>query len=404
MVTGTLKNIYDNVVIFGARGVGWLVISLILAVKAYFVPAGEFASIGYALVSASLFVGPLLGPIVMIISRRIIQTSNLSQDRNIVLGCGLFALALAIFSLIESQMISGRHNEVAFLLSICAFVIISTLNSQYIVWLNESGSTSLSLFFIIYFVLSVPLSILMREITYIGLSDRSFTVESIVLCIPLIVHMISKRSERMDYQKDIYDISKVNYTKYFLIALFYNAILWSDWTIGKHLLEKNDYILWASDRILFERILLPIITIFQLSFLWRMLRISTGPASGNTREIGPEISNRFNATMMATTVLAITCWALQREWDAVHYGTLLIGYLTYGIMATFLDLYQAEHRLKVVLILLVLIMAVRTVACYATMYFSQSIGYGLFWALSSILILTYLFHRSKNQIRVRAQC
>jgi hypothetical protein len=404
VLTGTLKNIYDNVVIFGARGVGWLVSSLILAIKAYFVPAGDFVSIGYALVSAALFVGPLLGPIVMIISRRIIQTSNLSQDRSIILGCVLIALALSIFSLFENLLNVGEKNEIGFLLSICAFVIISTLNSQYIVWLNESDRTSLSLLFVVFFILSVPLSMLIREITDIGLSDRSFTIESIVLCLPLLIHMGAKWPVRADSKEQIYEISTENYTKYFLIALFYNAIIWSDWTIGRNLLNSGDYIAWASDRILFERIFLPIITIFQLSFLWRMLRISTGPARKSTREIGPKINFRFNATMVATTVLALLCWAMQREWHIVHYGTLLVGYLTYGVMATFLDLYQAEHRLKVVLILLAFIMAVRTAACYAVMYLSQSVGYGLFWALSSILILTYLFHRSKNQIRIGAQC
>ena len=404
MLTGTLKNIYDNVVIFGARGVGWLVSSLILAIKAYFVPAEDFISIGYALVSAALLVGPLLGPIVMIISRRIIQTSNLSQDRSIILGCVLIALALSVFSLFENLLNVGEKNEIGFLLSICAFVIISTLNSQYIVWLNESDRTSLSLLFVVFFILSVPLSMLIREITDIGLSDRSFTIESIVLCLPLLIHMGTKWPVRARLKEDIYEISTENYTKYFFIVLFYNAILWSDWTIGRHLLNSGEYITWASDRILFERIFLPIITIFQLSFLWRMLRISTGPTSRSNREIGPKINFRFNATMVATTVLALLCWSMPREWHIVHYVTLLIGYLTYGVMATFLDLYQAEYRLKVVLILLAFIMAVRTAACYAVIYLSQSVGYGLFWALSSILILTYLFHRSKNQIRLRAQC
>jgi hypothetical protein len=397
VLTGVFKNIYDNVVIFGARGVGWLVISLILAIKAYFVPAGDFVTIGYALASAALFVGPLLSPIVMIISRRTIQTSDFSQDRSMILGCILTALALSIFALFETILNVGEKNEFGFLLSICAFVIISTLNSQYIVWLNESNRTSLSLFFFIFFIFSVPLSI---AVTNIGLSDRSFTIESIALCIPILLHIIYTRPKKSKSADNIYAMSTINYIKYFIIALFYNAIIWFDWTIGRYLLDSDEYVAWASDRILFERIFLPIITILQISFLWRLLRISTGPTNKNTREIGPEINFRFNATMVVTAILALLFWAMQGEWHIAYYGNMLIGYLTYGIMAIFLDLYQSEHRLKIVLILLAFIAAVRTATCYVIIYVSQSFGYGLFWALSSILILTYLFHRSKNQIRI----
>lgn len=391
---------YNFLVLLASRGIGSILITSMFLIKKYFLPASEFGMLGHAFATVMVVASPLASPAIMLISRRIIQTRDLGRDRSIILGWSVLAFIGAAYATVESAFATTGVSTTAFYTSITAFVFVTVLNAQYIIWLNESDRTKHSLFFIAIFIFMIPLSILVRQISGIGQEDRSFSVEALLLSIPVMIDILRTKATGQGSVANLYDFSLNTYSKYFIIVLFYQGILWVDWTIGQHVLPAGAYIQWAGDRILLERILLPVLNIAQVTLLWHLLRSSTRHDSSENAPISAKHVRYFQITVAAVALMAAVIGISFGQGLYAMIALLAIGYLAYGLTSIFVDFYQAKFTLTHAALTLASMTALRAAMCYGAILWDGTWGYALFWAFSSLAILWFMFRRSHDQIRV----
>jgi hypothetical protein len=391
---------YNWVVIIASRGVGSLTMAALFMLKKYYLPAEAFASLGKGFAIAMMVASPLASPAIMMMSRRVIQTRSLGTDRHIILAWSILSSLAAFCVVIELLFRPSGVSNTGFLVSIFAFLLTSVLNSQFIIWLNESDQAKRSLLFIVFFIAAIPLSILVRYLTGIGQTDRSFAVEALLLSLPVMISMIATRPQKAEHAPPSYDFSAQNYAKYFVIVLFYSSIIGIDWTLGQRGFAKESYIDWANNRILLERVLLPALNILQVTVLWHLLRSSTRESGGDNDAISQKFVTRFCLIVPAVTALIIAAfWFLSGN----IVGTLLpfgFGYLWYGLVSIFLDFFQAKYPLRRIVFVLVGITAVRSAVCWGSILWLGEAGYNIFWVTSSAVLLIFMFWQTHDQIKL----
>jgi hypothetical protein len=391
---------YNWLVIIASRGVGSLTMTALFLLKKYYLPADEFATLGQNFAGAMMIASPIASPAIMMMSRRIIQSRELGHDRDVVLGWSALSCLAACGVMAEDILSPGGVSDLGFIISIFAFLLTTVLNSQYIIWLNESDQTRRSLFFILLFLSAIPLSIAVRAVTGIGQHDRSFSVEAVLLSLPVLINVLRTRGQGHFTMADLYAFSSTNYFKYFAIILFYSSILWVDWTIGKAMLPEQAYLPWANDRIMFERVLLPVVNIVQVALLWQLLRNSTRPEQSGDKGIAPHLVRAFGRTVVATTAAMCAVCAFLPGTRAASLLPFIFGYLGYGLISIFLDFYQAKYALRQIAIAVAAFTIIRSAFCWAAFLWLGAEGYSLFWALSSALLLLYMFSRTHDQINL----
>jgi hypothetical protein len=391
---------YNFLVLVASRGIGSILITSVFLIKKYFLSASEFGLLGHAFATVMVIASPLTSPAIMIISRRIIQSRDLGRDRSIILSWSVLAFTGAAYAMLESAFSPTGIPTPAFYISITAFVFVTVLNAQYIIWLNESDRTKHSLIFIAIFIISVPLSILVRQISGIGQQDRSFSVEAFLLSIPIMIDILRTKTTARTNVANLYDFSLNTYSKYFIVVLFYQGILWVDWTIGLHLLPSDVYTQWAGDRILLERMLLPVLNILQVIVLWHLLRSSTRHDSFKNTPIIAQNVKYFGIIIALAAFLVISISISFVPEFYSMFAFLMIGYLAYGMTSIFVDFYQAKFTFAHAAWTLAIITAFRASVCYGAILLAAAPGYMMFWALSSLAILWFMFWRTYDQIRV----
>jgi hypothetical protein len=391
---------YNWLVIIASRGVGSLTMTALFLLKKYYLPAAEFASIGHSFAGAMMIASPIASPAIMMMSRRIIQSRELGHDRDVVLGWSALSCLAACGVMAEDILRSGGVSDIGFIISVFAFLLTTVLNSQYIIWLNESDQPKSSVIFILLFLLAIPLSIAVRAVTGIGQHDRSFSVEAVLLSLPVLINILRTRATGHLTVADLYAFSSTNYFKYFAVILFYTSILWVDWTIGKAMLAEQAYLPWANDRIWLERVLLPVLNIMQVTLLWQLLRNSTRSAQIGDTDIAPNLVRAFNWTVIVATAATLALCMVLPDTRAATLLPFIFGYLGYGLLSIFVDFYQAKYRLRQIAIAVVAITAIRSAFCYVAFLWLGTAGYSLFWALSSALLLLYMFGRTHDQIKL----
>ena len=397
-----LQRYYNSAVIVASRGVGSVIVMTLFLIKKYTLSPSEFGNLGYAYASAAALLMPFASPMVMIISRRIIQTRDLSRDRWIIAFWACLALVLALIPVVEGFACAGSMSNIGFFSSVCGLLLIVALNGQYVIWLNESDHTARSLVFILMFLFSIPLSLGVRIITGIGLNDRSFSIETILLCVPVLVNCAFAKSTGPTGVADLYGLSAANYAKYFMVVLFYNGILWVDWTLGKIFLPTGAYEHWAAVRILMERALLPVLNIAQVALLWQLLRSSTGQASHTAVAVSPRAIARFQLVLAVAAAVAITSgWLAENATlSAAAYVSFVMGYLAFGLTSIFLDFYQAKFTVRFIATSFLAMTLGRLALVALALEYGSSNLYSVAWSVSSILILVYISNRSWDQIKI----
>jgi hypothetical protein len=300
----------------------------------------------------------------------------------------------------EDLLTPGAVSQTGFVISVFAFLFTSVLNSQYIIWLNESDKPKLSVAFIILFLSAIPLSIAVRAATGIGQVDRSFSVEAVLLSLPVLIHVLRTRGQGHFTRADLYAFSTANYFKYFLVILFYSSILWVDWTIGKALLPEAAYLQWANDRTLFERVLLPVLNIVQITLLWNLLRSSIGSQREEASALTHGAVVKFRVLLVALSGLACVAWLLPLEARLNDLPGLMIGYMGFGILSIFLDFYQAKLDVRALAASLAMLSVTRLALLGLSIHFFGAHGYSLSWALTSIMLVWFVFERAKDQIKI----
>ena len=97
-------------------------------------------------------------------------------------------------------------------------------------------------------------------------TDDSFSIEASILCVFVLLSLFCTSRPKESTSRTVApSLSVERFTRYFLIVLFYNAILWMDWSIVRWMLKSDIYSDWANTRILFERILLPLLNVAQVA-------------------------------------------------------------------------------------------------------------------------------------------
>jgi hypothetical protein len=390
---------YNVLVVLASRGIGSVIITSLFLIKKYFLPADEFGSLGHAFATVMVAVSPFASPVIMLISRRIIQTRDLGRDKNIIMGWCILSFLGAAFVSIMSMISPRGISDFVFMVSIVAFILVTVLNAQYIIWLNESDQTKRSLIYIAIFIIAIPLSVLVREVSGIGQRDRSFSVETVLLSLPVLIDIVRIKAKGHFHMADLYDFSASNYFKYFAIVLFYNGIIWVDWSLGRYLLPEPVYLGWANDRILVERILLPILNIGQVTMLWHLLRSSTGPGSGTGAAISSKHVKIFYAAIALTTVASLLFGIVFEGSLSGMLVPFVMGYLTFGLSSIFLDFYQAKFSLRYISATLIGITVLRIALSWLAIRYGGIFGYSMVWATTSALILYFIFRRSYDQVR-----
>jgi hypothetical protein len=391
---------YNILVIVASRGVGSLIVMTLFLIKKYTLSAQAFGDLGYAYASAATLLSPFASPIMMIISRRVIQTRDLGRDKKAMLFWAFAALALGLFSVLEQLASSGTASPLGVFSSVCGLLLIIGLNGQYVIWLNESDRTALSLTFIVVLLSTIPLAGGIRLMLSISPSDPSFSIETILLSLPVLLNSMRIKRSSAELQENIYTFSKSNYVKYFMVVLFYSGTLWVDWTLGRSLLPAGEYAGWANDRIFMERLMLPVLNIMQVALLWHLLRSSIGQQSKSANTVSAEMIGRWNLFLAFMAVTATMCWLLSfwaQEFDLISF---CIGYLTYGLTSIFLDFYQAKFSVRHIATSFLILTIVHALAVSVSTYFGGVAGFGLAWSLTSVLVLFYLSKRSWSEIKI----
>jgi hypothetical protein len=391
---------YNWLVIIASRGVGSLTMTALFLLKKYYLPAAEFASLGHSFAGAMMIASPIASPAIMMMSRRIIQSRELGHDRNVVLGWSALSCLAACGVMAEDILRAGGVSDLGFIVSIFAFLLTTVLNSQYIIWLNESDQPKSSLIFILLFLLAIPLSILVREVTGIGQHDRSFSVEAVLLSLPVLINVLRTRGQGHLTVADLYAFSSTNYFKYFAIILFYTSILWIDWTIGRALLSEQAYLPWANDRIMLERVLLPVLNILQVTMLWQLLRNTIGALKNEAASLTPQSMKAFRIALAVITAMACASWLMPLAEGVRDIIPLFIGYMAFGLLSIFLDFYQAKSRVALLLGALGALSVARIIVCLPAIHYFGVHGYSLAWALTSIMMVWFVFEQSKDQIKI----
>jgi hypothetical protein len=392
---------YDWTVIIASRGIGSIIMSALIIIKRSALPFDEFGSIGHALATAMVVVAPFISPIVMLVSRRIIQTGDLSRDRTILL-CWAITVMLASAGMALFEYLNPRSDsDLVFMIAIIAFNLVTSLNSMYAIWLHESGQSRKSVLFIAVLIMIVPLTVILREVLGIGQRDRSFSVETALLGLPVLIDLLRTRRSQQNAPIDIYAFSASNYMKYFVIVLFSNGILWVDWNLGRYFLAEPTYLIWAEHRIVLERILLPALNVIQAMTVWRLLRATIGPNRAESDRVDPRSVNHFFLLIAVLALLAALGWSLISSAQYMQFVPFTIGYLAFGMTAIFLEFFQVKFSILRVSITLLLIAFCRTAFVALILKYNGILGYSLVWALTSLLILSYIFRVSWSQIRLR---
>jgi hypothetical protein len=344
---------------------------------------------------------PFVSPMVMIVSRRIIQTRDLSRDRSIVLFWACLGLALALLPFMQVVFAQSGVSDVGFFSSVCGLLLIVALNGQYVIWLNESDRSTQSLAFIALFLLSLPLSVAIRSATGIGHGDRSFSIEGILLCLPVLINSTFVRSSGQVPKTELYEFSRENYAKYFMVVLFYNGILSVDWALGHHFLPASVYLPWADIRIVMERAVLSILNIAQVALLWHLLRSSIGTAHDTANVFPAFIIRRFQIALFIAAMIAVLAGisATSTSLHAAIYIPFIIGYLAFGLTSIFLDFYQAKFSVRFVASTFLTMTLGRLVFVAIALRYGSSDLYSIAWSLTSILILAYISSKSWDQIK-----
>jgi hypothetical protein len=397
-----LQRYYNFVVIIASRGVGSVIVMALFLIKKYTLPASEFSDLGYAYASAATLLMPFASPLMMIISRRIIQTRDLSRDRWIVVFWACLAFVLALVPVVEVLSRVGGVSDIGFFSSVCGLLLIVALNGQYVIWLNESDHTTRSLIFIAIFILSIPLGMGVRSIAGIGAHDRTFTIETILLCIPVMINCTLVTMTDRTTDVDLYGLSATNYVKYFMVVLFYNGILWADWTLGKMLLPSAPYEQWANARIFMERAVLPVLNIIQVALLWHLLRSSIGQASQTATSVSQQAIRRFQAALAIAIIAAVASGMLASNpaLTAIAYLPFVLGYLAFGLNSIFLDFFQAKFTVRSIATSFLAMTLGRVIIVALALEYGSYNLYSVAWSVTSILILAYISRRSWDQIKV----
>jgi hypothetical protein len=391
---------YNVLVVLASRGIGSVIITSLFLIKKWALPEDEFGSLGHAFATVMVAVSPFASPVIMLISRRIIQTRDLSRDRNIIMIWALLSFLGAAFVAVMSIISPHGISDFVFMVSIVAFILVTVLNAQYIIWLNESDQTKRSLIYIVIFIIAIPLSVLVREVSGIGQRDRSFSVETVLLSLPVLIDIVRIKAKGHFHMADLYDFSASNYFKYFAIVLFYNGIIWVDWSLGRYLLPEPVYLDWANDRILLERILLPILNIIQVTMIWHLLRSSTGKGQHNTQAIGQKPIAIFQIILLISAACSVLAWLLDNVWPFMKFVPFGFGYLAFGLMSIFLEFYQAKFSIKYIAITLCAITIARLIAVALALKIGHVDDYAVIWALTSIFILYFVFRKASDQIKI----
>jgi hypothetical protein len=394
------KALYDMLVIILSRGVSSIIMLSSIGLKSYYVDADEFASLGYMFAGAGLVIAPIVSPVGMIISRRIIESKQINTDRIFIILWISLASILATYAVVDKLIHPLGASDASFAASIAAFILILSLGSQYIIWLNECGFVRLSIITSLLFIISIPASFIIRGITGIGQNDRSFGVETVVLIVPVLIAIAKAWRLRASVNSNLYEMSVENYFKYVLIITFYSLILFADWQIAQQLLPQSDYQLWAEDRIILERALLPILNVIQVTMLWKLLRASTGKSHQKAEKLSDTAINRFIITLIIVAGITILFWLFAGTVSIFRLVPIVIGYLAFGLTSTFLDFYQARYKIGHLLLSLFGLSIVRIIACFLAIQSLGIWGYSIFWGLSSLAILGFMFYQSKDLIKV----
>jgi hypothetical protein len=391
---------YNWLVIIASRGVGSLTMTALFLLKKYYLPADEFATLGHSFAGAMMIASPIASPAIMMMSRRIIQSRELGHDRDVVLGWSALSCLAACGVMAEDFLSPNGVSDLGFIISIFAFLLTTVLNSQYIIWLNESDQARRSLVFILLFLSAIPLSIAVRAVTGIGQHDRSFSVEAVLLSLPVLINVLRTRGQGHFTMADLYAFSSTNYFKYFAIILFYTSILWVDWTIGKAMLPEQAYLPWANDRILFERVLLPVVNIVQVTLLWQLLRNAIGARKEEAAALTPQGIMWFRMILACIGAIACVSWLMPLGERLRDIAPLFIGYMGFGLLSIFLDFYQAKSSVRPLLGALVALSVARIIVCLPVIHYFGVHGYSLAWALTSIMMVWFVFEQSKDQIKI----
>ena len=389
-----LNRLYQHGAIIASRGVGTVIIFSVFIVRKNYSSPIEYSNLGYIFATASLIITPVASPLLMIISRRIIQTRDLGLDRRILLAWTASACVAGFASFVD--LLGASTSQ---LLSVVAFLMIVGFNSQFILWLNEGGRTALSLAFVILLLSTIPLSFMLRAYGLLGLADPSLSIEAILLSTPSLIFLALFQKTTRDRPEvgAIYHMSSVNYFKYLIAILFYSTIVWEDWKFGSLLLSEADYLNWADARIVLERFLLPFINAFQLTLLWKLLRDSTRATGGEAIR-----SETFRWIAIGIAAIALTVAALAWLFPVkpMLLVALAVGYMFYGLTSVFIDFFQAKFPLKRMGLMLAGVLVVRTGACYSTLYLFGVTGYAVFWPVAAAIIIILLARLSYDQIKL----
>lgn len=390
------KKVYDWGVVIISRGVGSLLVAGFFLVKKLTLPADEFASLGLAFASVLMIVSAAASPLLMLISRRIIQSRRLETDRNFILSLSLAAIVAASFS-IFALATGTKPSEPAFVLSLVAIVLITGLNGQYVIWLNETGATRRSMAFIACYLAAIPASLAIRHYLGIGRSDRTFGLEALMLSLPIVADMAFRRTAGAPDHTALYHLSFHNYAKYVVCVGFFNAIPAADWWFGRHLLPAAAYQSWADSRILFERGLLPVMNVVLATILWRLLRSSIGSSPEDRAVLSERTAQYFVWIVGGLLIVTLGIWALSSFAPGGLFA-LFIGYAAYGITSIFLEFYQAKCRLWPLIISLGLVFIGRGLMTYGALAAGGVHLFSVAWAATALATLAFIFIRSRDQI------
>lgn len=391
------KNAYDWTVVIVSRGVGSVLVAGLFLIKKFTLPSTEFTSLGLAFASVLALVGTLVAPLVMLMSRRVIQSRRIETDRTLIKGL-LAAIILAASLSTGSLIVGTSPSEPAFVLSLAAIVLVTALNGQYVIWLNEIGCTRRSLLFVLLFLSVFPISLIIRLYFGFGRYDRSLGPEALMLCLPVLVDT-SMRDRAISKATDsLYHMSFHNYAKYAVFIGFFNAIPAADWWLGQRLLADTSYEPWANLRILFERGLLPLMNVAQAAILWRLLRASIGEPGSGRAVIPAKASHRLLVATGCVFIATFVIWAIPSLTYFGEMAALFVGYAAYATTSIFLEFYQAKYSLAFVGFSLAFVFILRGLASYSALELGGAHLFSIVWAATALATLAFVFNRSRDQI------
>ncbi len=338
-----------------------------------------YIQIGQDMALALLIVGAPIGVVAQIQIRRITATGDLARYLRPANLVSLGAATAAILSLLTSTDKRLGGVEIKTVLEAMGFILCQSVLVSLLLLSSLAKNTMLKVSILLMMCVSLFFILSLRWLNPYGVAKMGLIVEiSILWFAGFIALRLAGQVPKLAKTPDPYPFSFQSFSKYVIAVLVFNGLIVVDWRLLKTILDPQAFTSISQPRVLIERLFMPILATTVSALLVGKYR----NANNNRRNYLAHMP--LPQIISICGLLSIAVGVASLHWP-IGFVLLPLGYLAFGAVSYFVDLYQAQHSIEFVAITLVgYLLFYACVSWIAISNFGIS-GHAVAWLLSNVL-------------------